>query len=315
MSYSNYKTQTSMSKNISTKPNFWKRFFAGLLDYSIIFIFAYLIFEIWEEKDLDGITRVHSFPAFCITIVWFVFTVCLEQFFGATLGNSIFNLKPISIRENKLELTFGQSLKRHLLDMVDFSPIGLGIMLIKKSDNNQRLGDIWAETVVIDTTDQNQTVKKFDDIKSPKNNIQKNNIVNYFIKRATAAFIDFIIFVIIMKILEPYIGHKIDGQYYTNTLPTIIAFFFYLLIQDVLFRKTLGKRIFKLELKLLENKNRMVSNYYFRIITRRVFDMFEIVCPFLYIISIAITDKNQKIGDKLTQIIVIDNIQKTNAKT
>jgi uncharacterized RDD family membrane protein YckC len=300
-----------MSKNISTKPNFWKRFFAGLIDYLIIFIFAFLIFDIWGEKDPDGITRVHGLPAFCLTLVWFFFTVCLEQFFGATLGNSIFNLKPISIRENKLELTFGQSLKRHLLDMVDFSPIGLGIMLIKKSNNNQRLGDIWAETVVIDITDPNQSIKKFDNIQLPINdNIQKNNIVNYFVKRALSALIDFMIFVIAMKILESYIGNKIDGQYYTNTIPTIIAFFFYLLIQDVLFRKTLGKRIFKLELKLLENENSIVSNYYFRIITRRVFDLIEMVCPFIYIISIALTDKNQKIGDKLTRIMIIESKQK-----
>jgi hypothetical protein len=79
-------------------------------------------------------------------------TVGLEQWLGATLGNSLVGLKPISIRKltndsglNKTaeKLTFAQSLKRHSLDLIDMFFFGLiGIITIKNTDRNQRLGDI-----------------------------------------------------------------------------------------------------------------------------------------------------------------------------
>jgi uncharacterized RDD family membrane protein YckC len=306
-----------MNKNIiSTKSNLKKRFFAGLFDYSTIFIVTYLIFDIWGVANSEGNTHVTGFPAFCIFLFWCIWTVGLEQIFGATLGNSIFNLKPISTRKKQLKLTLGQSIKRHLLDSIDLSPIGIGVLLIKNTENNQRLGDIWAETIVIDETDQNQSVKKFDDSPVTENyNIQKKNIGNYIVRRVASALFDFIVFAIILKILLPYIGNKIDGEYYTDTFPTIIAFFFYLLIQDLFFKKTLGKFIFKLEFKLLEDENKTKSNKYFRISARRVFDVFEIICPFIYLISISITDKNQKLGDKITKIIVTESKIKTNANS
>jgi len=86
-------------------------------------------------------------------------TVGLEQFFGATLGNGIVGLMPKSIKKESDEQnwqnfmskpTFGQSLKRHLLDPIDMIFFGLvGIITIKNSEFNQRLGDMWAKTVVV----------------------------------------------------------------------------------------------------------------------------------------------------------------------
>ena len=95
-----------MNKNIvSTKSNLKKRFFAGLFDYSIIYTVTYLIFDIWGVPNSEGNIHVTGFPAFCIFIFWFIWTIGFEQYFGATLGNSIFNLKPISIRKNELKLS------------------------------------------------------------------------------------------------------------------------------------------------------------------------------------------------------------------
>ncbi len=77
-------------------------------------------------------------------------TIGVEQLLGKTLGNYAVDLKPISMENTKP--TFVQSLKRHLLDPIDMFFFGLiGILLIINTENNQRLGDIWAKTMVITT--------------------------------------------------------------------------------------------------------------------------------------------------------------------
>jgi uncharacterized RDD family membrane protein YckC len=297
-----------MNKNIVTKPNIWKRLFAGLIDYLIIFVFTYLIFDIWGEKDLDGEIQVEGFAALLITFMWFFFTVILEQFYGATLGNSIFNLKPISIKNNNRKLTFGQSLKRHLLDTIDLSPLCIGILLIKNTEKNQRLGDLWAKTIVIDNINAKQTLQqKSDLIALEKQFSKKKNIGNYIIKRIASALIDLLVFALIMKTISPYIGIKDEDGYYLSTFIIIIGYFTFVVLQDLLFKRTLGKFIFKLKIELLETKNDRLEYQYLRIISRRIFDIFEIICFFIYIIPISISNKNQKLGDMLTKIVVVEN--------
>ena len=98
--------------------------------------------------------KISILTALVPVLFWFAFTVLLELLFDATLGNSIMGLKPKSLIKNNGELSFSQSLKRHLLDPIDMFPFGLiGIMTIKNTDRNQRLGDIWAKTIVIDNKD------------------------------------------------------------------------------------------------------------------------------------------------------------------
>ena len=130
-------------KNNTLKTNLGKRFLAGLIDYSVIFTFFYVF-----------VYSVNGILALVPVLFWFAFTVLLELLFDATLGNSIMGLKPKSLIKNNGELSFSQSLKRHLLDPIDMFPFGLiGIMTLKNTDRNQRLGDIWAKTIVIDNKD------------------------------------------------------------------------------------------------------------------------------------------------------------------
>ena len=297
-----------MNNNIVTKPNIWKRLFAGLIDYLIIFVFAYLIFDIWGEKDLNGDTHVEGYPALLITFIWLFFTVILEQFYGATLGNSIFNLKPISIKNNNRKLTFGQSLKRHLLDTIDLSPFCIGILLIKNTEKNQRLGDLWAKTIVIDNINAKHTLQQKSDLNAIEKQFpKKKNIGNFIIKRIASALIDLLVFAIIMKIISPYIGNKYENGYYIHDYISIMGYFTFVILQDLLFKRTLGKFIFKLKMELLETKNNRLELQYLRIISRRIFDIFEIICFFIYIIPISISNKNQKLGDMLTKIVVVEN--------
>ena len=76
---------------------------------------------------------------------------------GNTLGNYLQKLKVVSIQESKKDINFGQALKRHLVDMLDVW-FFLGIILFKNTKYNQRLGDLWAKTIVIDKTDPKQGI-------------------------------------------------------------------------------------------------------------------------------------------------------------
>jgi uncharacterized RDD family membrane protein YckC len=88
-----------------------------------------------------------------LVLFCFAFTVVLEVLLEATLGNSIMGLKPKSLIKNNGELSFSQSLKRHLLDPIDMFLFGLiGIITIKNTDRNQCLGDIWAKIIVTENT-------------------------------------------------------------------------------------------------------------------------------------------------------------------
>lgn len=145
---------------ISTKPNLSKRFSAFIIDYGIIMTFFFILIHFYGVQNEDGSYSLNGFPALVDILFWCFYTVGVEQLWGATLGNRLLKLKVISIRGNQTELTIGQSFKRHLVDLMD-SMWFIGIILLKNTQYNQRLGDIWAKTIVIDTTDATQYFKRF----------------------------------------------------------------------------------------------------------------------------------------------------------
>lgn len=137
---------------INTKKNIGKRIFAGIFDYLLIYTFLFIFLYIYGEPDSEGELSVSGFPALVPVLFLGIMTIGIEQLFGATLGNYAVDLKPISLNEFEDKPTFGQSLKRHLLDPIDMFFFGIvGIISIKNSDKNQRLGDLWASTTVVNS--------------------------------------------------------------------------------------------------------------------------------------------------------------------
>lgn len=139
---------------IKTESYIGKRIIAAFVDYAIIYGFFFIMAYGMGKAIEGGGYQLTGLKAFIPIIFWLIMTVGCEQMLGATLGNSLVGLKPVSILEKKewqtfknIEPTFGQSLKRHLLDPIDMTFIGLIAIMI--SENNQRLGDKWAKTVVI----------------------------------------------------------------------------------------------------------------------------------------------------------------------
>ena len=144
---------------LQTEPNIGIRILAGFVDYLIVYVFFFIYGYALGEPDGDGGFTINGLPALGPVLFWGLMTIGLEQFFGSTLGNGLVGLKPISIKKEtdgqnwsnyKNKPTFGQSLKRHLLDPIDMFFFGLvGILTIKNTELNQRVGDMWAKTVVV----------------------------------------------------------------------------------------------------------------------------------------------------------------------
>lgn len=134
-----------------TKPNLLKRFIAGLIDYLLVYGFFFAFVYAFGEPNNEGGYSVTGILSLIPFVFWFLIIVFTEVFLGATLGNALVGLKPQSLTKSNGELSLSQSIKRHLFDPIDMFPFGLiGIITIKNTDRNQRLGDIWAKTIVIE---------------------------------------------------------------------------------------------------------------------------------------------------------------------
>lgn len=138
-----------------TKTNLKKRIVATLLDYALFLLSTYLYIMLVGHDNDGGGKTVNGLLAFPIPIVWFIYFVVIEACYSATLAHQGLYLKVLTVDRKEIEWT--QALKRHLLDPIDILFYGIpAIIAIKNSDKHQRLGDMWAKTIVVDTKDKEQ---------------------------------------------------------------------------------------------------------------------------------------------------------------
>ncbi|GAA4279172.1 RDD family protein [Aquimarina mytili] len=136
--------------DIKPEPNIGRKILAGFIDYLLIYTFFFAYLYAYGEPDSEGVYSVSGILTLPPILLWGLMTIGIEQLFGATIGNSIVGLKPISINGIDEKLSFGQSFIRHLLDPIDMFFFGLiGVLSIKNSDKNQRVGDLAAKTIVL----------------------------------------------------------------------------------------------------------------------------------------------------------------------
>lgn len=129
--------------------NLRKRIFAFLLDYVIYFTFCLYYLIYFGEKDIEGAFSVSGFRALPIFIFWISYFIVTESILKATLGHYLLNLKTIQIDGREIEIK--HSIKRHLIDCIDFSFFGLPAYInIKNSEKGQRIGDLFAKTIIIE---------------------------------------------------------------------------------------------------------------------------------------------------------------------
>jgi uncharacterized RDD family membrane protein YckC len=148
-------TNDYLENDFVFKTNLKKRIIAVLLDYTIIFLFTDIYLKLFGHDNTDGSRSVNGLLGLPVIAVWFIYFVVIEACYGATLAHQGLYLKVLTIERREIEWT--QALKRHLLDPIDIFFYGIpAIIAIKNSDKHQRLGDMWAKTVVVDTKDAQQ---------------------------------------------------------------------------------------------------------------------------------------------------------------
>ncbi len=125
------------------------RFLATLFDYTVIGCFSLVFIYQYGEINSEGGYMVDGIKSFIPLIFWFVYLIVIEFAFNASVGHLILGLRVVKIDGSKIK--FIDSLKRHLVDFIDFFFFAVpAILLIKNTSLNQRLGDIWAKTIVIE---------------------------------------------------------------------------------------------------------------------------------------------------------------------
>nr|WP_319997637.1 RDD family protein [uncultured Draconibacterium sp.] len=134
--------------NITNKPYLTRKFIATIIDYSILTVLSFFYIKEFGEPNGSGAYQVEGLDALPPILFWLLLFPIAESIFSATLGHFIVGLKVIDVGGSKPD--FIQTLKRRLADIVDLVFYGIPAMIaIKKTEKNQRLGDLWAETMVV----------------------------------------------------------------------------------------------------------------------------------------------------------------------
>lgn len=140
-----------------TKTNLKKRIIVTLLDYALFLLSTYLYIILAGHDNDEGGKTVSGLLFLPIPIAWFIYFVVIEACYSATLAHQGLYLKVVTVERKEIEFT--HALKRHLLDPIDFFFYGIpAIIAIKNSDKHQRLGDMWAKTIVVDIKDKEQVI-------------------------------------------------------------------------------------------------------------------------------------------------------------
>jgi uncharacterized RDD family membrane protein YckC len=133
------------------------RAMAALLDSLLVCVLWYYFIEFWGHADtggsltsatVGGTKAVTGAPALGLMVLTAFYWVIPEWILGATLGKLTFGLRVRTVAGQPI--SFGQSLKRNLLRLADFFPFYLtGFLVAKLTPNHQRIGDLWAKTIVV----------------------------------------------------------------------------------------------------------------------------------------------------------------------
>ncbi|HTF80293.1 MAG TPA: RDD family protein [Cytophagales bacterium] len=139
-----------MSQDPLYRPHLGARMLAGLIDYVVVFGACIIFVKLFGKVDEQGKHHFSDTPVIMSLLFWALWTVGAEQILGATWGNRLLGLKPVTLEDPLVKPALQQSFKRHLLDMVDMSLLGpVSMLMVLFGKDHQRLGDIWAGTIVV----------------------------------------------------------------------------------------------------------------------------------------------------------------------
>jgi uncharacterized RDD family membrane protein YckC len=131
------------------------RVLAAILDSLLVFLVVFLIIWQWGTETAEGERSLTGIPELLLMLGITAFWVVPEWLLGSTMGKWACDLRVTTLRGG--DISFSQSLKRNILRMVDFMPLYLpGFVAASLTPKRQRLGDLWAKTIVISTKPKKQ---------------------------------------------------------------------------------------------------------------------------------------------------------------
>lgn len=132
------------------------RIAATVIDYGIYITFFFIYVTTFGNKNDEGgysVNGVYTFPLF---IFWFLYFVVLEAYNQATPGHDL--LKLVVVKTKGDRITFSDAFKRRILDLIDIAIYGIpALICICNTPKFQRLGDLWAGTLVLKKSDITET--------------------------------------------------------------------------------------------------------------------------------------------------------------
>jgi len=128
------------------------RIAATLIDYGIFFTVIVIYIVMFGAPNDEGGYTLNGAPALLTIVFWFLYFVVLEAVNQATPGHDI--LKLVVIRTKGDRIGFTDALKRRIVDFIDIAFYGIPAMIcICNTPKFQRIGDLWADTVVVKRSD------------------------------------------------------------------------------------------------------------------------------------------------------------------
>jgi len=134
-----------------------RRWLGAVIDYIILWVIYFVLIYTFGttriDEDGDSVQNISGAWGFLVIVApWFFILPGIEAINrGQTIGKAIVGVKTIKMNGNNPG--FGLCLARHLFDMVDYFPFfGLvGLIVASNTDNRQRVGDLVAQTMVVNS--------------------------------------------------------------------------------------------------------------------------------------------------------------------
>ena len=130
------------------------------IDYGLYFTVIFIYIMMFGAPNNEGGYTLNGAPALLIVLFWFLYFIVLEALNQATPGHDI--LKLVVVRTKGDRIGFTDALKRRIVDMIDIAFYGIpALICICNTPKFQRMGDLWADTVVVKKSDIIETEVTF----------------------------------------------------------------------------------------------------------------------------------------------------------
>lgn len=128
-------------------------FIDGLIIVTIAAILGYTGGLLSGRGRFGGIAGLYIAVQFGTPIGLLAYQTALEGYYGQTIGKHLRGI--VVVKKDGSSITWGASVARNLLRLVDMLPILyiIGIVVATITADDQRLGDLAGDTVVVQTQD------------------------------------------------------------------------------------------------------------------------------------------------------------------